>query len=370
MSEFITYWSNHLFGKFQSVFTLIIFAGVGYILSIFFYKSIEFLLIRLSGPNYKSISKNFKFSLRFFTTVASLNIGLEFTNFHDKTSHTISKILFILMVISLAYILIRIIQFIKDILYVKFDVSIAGNLNQRRARTQVDFLQKIGTAFIVFVCVAIVLMSFERVRELGTSLLASAGIAGIIIGFAAQKSLGNLLAGFQIAFTQPMRYDDVVIVQGQYGRVEEITLTYVVVKLWDERRLIIPISYFIDNTFENWTRTSSEMLGTVILYTDFSMPIEPMRSELKRLLENEGKALWDGKVAVVQITDVTEQSMQVRILVSALTSGLLFDLRCLVREKIMHFIIENYPNSLPVKRILSEPILNPTSGLATSESTN
>ena len=366
MEQFIIHWSDHLFGKFQSVCILVVFAVVGYVTSIMLYKGIEFLLIRLSGPTYKSISSNFKFSLRFFTTVLFLNIGLAFTNFNDKSSHAISKILFILIVVSLAYILIRIIQFIKEVLYVKFDVSIAENLNERRARTQVDFLQKIGTAFVIFVAIAIVLMSFERVRELGTSLLASAGIAGIIIGFAAQKSLGNLLAGFQIAFTQPMRYDDVVIVQGQYGRVEEITLTYVVVKLWDERRLILPISYFIDNSFENWTRTSSQMLGTVVLYTDFKMPIEPMREELTRLLENEGKSMWDGRVAFVQITDVTEQSMQVRVLLSALSSGLLFDLRCLVREKMIRFIIERYPECLPVKRIISDPILSPASGVVSA----
>jgi small-conductance mechanosensitive channel len=367
MEKFIVYWSGELFGKFQSVFILITFALVGYVMGVVFYKAIEYVLIRLSGTNYKAISRNFKFSLRFFTTVLLLNIGLAFTNFHDKTERIVGKILFILIVISLAYILIRILQFIKDILYLKFDVNITGNINERRARTQVDFLQKLGTAFVIFISIAIVLMSFERVRELGTSLLASAGIAGIIIGFAAQKSLGNLLAGFQIAFTQPMRYDDVVIVQGQYGRVEEITLTYVVVKLWDERRLILPISYFIDNAFENWTRTSSEMLGAVVLYTDFAMPLEPMREELKRLLDNEGKILWNGKVAVVQLTDLNEQSMQVRILVSAFNSGLLFDLRCLIREKMMQFIIQNYPHCLPVRRILSDPITNPSSGIVSVE---
>jgi len=367
MEQFIMHWSAQLFGKFQSVSILVVFGIIGYIISIFFYKAIGFLLIRLSNHNYKSVSRNFSFSLRFFITIVSLNIGLAFTNFEDKTANTISKIFFILMVFSLAYIIIRIIQFVKDVLYFKFNVDVVGNLNERRARTQVDFLQKTSSVFVVFISVAIVLMSFERVRELGTSLLASAGIAGVIIGFAAQKSLANLLAGFQIAFTQPIRYDDVVIVQGQYGRVEEITLTYVVIKLWDERRLILPISYFIDNSFENWTRTSSQMLGTVVLYTDFAMPIEPLREELKRILTNEGKAFWDEKVSALQITDLTEQSMQIRVLLSALNSALLFDLRCLVREKMMHFIIKNYPEHLPVKRIVSESILHPASGMLNAE---
>lgn len=363
MEKFIVYWSGEIFGRFQSVSILIAFALVGYIAGIVFYKIIEYLLVRLSGPTHKTINKNFKLSLRFFTVVVFLNIGLAFTNFQDKTESTIGRVLFILMVISLAYIIIGVIQFIKDILYLKFDVTVTGNLNERRARTQVDFLQKVGTAFIILISIAIILMSFERVRELGTSLLASAGIAGILIGFAAQKSLANLFAGFQIAFTQPMRYDDVVIVQGQYGRIEEITLTYVVVKLWDERRLILPISYFIDNTFENWTRTSSEMLGTVVLYTDFTMPLEPMREELKRLLDNEGKTLWNNKVGIVQLTELNEQSMQIRILVSSYNSSLLFDLRCLIREKMIQLITKQYPQCLPLKRIISEPILNPASGL-------
>lgn len=364
MEQFITYWSGHIFGRFQSVFIMIAFGAIGYVTGIILYKMIEFILMRLAGTNYKTISSNFKFSLGFFATVLFLNIGLTFTNFQDKTTNIFGKILFVLIVFSLAYIVIRIIKFIKEILYLKFDVRIAGNLNERRARTQVDFLQKVASAFVIFISIGIVLMSFDRVRELGTSLLASAGIAGIIIGFAAQKSLANLLAGFQIAFTQPMRYDDVVIVQGQYGRVEEITLTYVVVKLWDERRLIVPISYFIDNTFENWTRTSSEMLGTVILYVDFLMPVEPLREELKHLLANEGKPMWDERVAAVQVTDLNEQSMQIRVMVSALSSGLLFDLRCLIREKMIQFIIEKYPNCLPIKRIVSEPLVHPASEIS------
>lgn len=361
MEDLIKHLTNGLSEQYQSVFILIAYTVAGLFLGFLFYKIIEFILIRFSGPYYKAISRNFKFSLGFFTTVLFLNIGLEFTNFENKTAHTISKILFILIVFSLAYIIIRIIQYTRDLIYLKFDVSISGNLNERKARTQVDFLQKTASVFIAFIAIAIVLMSFDRVRELGTSLLASAGIAGIIIGVAAQKSLANLLAGFQIAFTQPIRYDDVVIVQGQYGRIEEIALTYVVIKAWDERRIIVPISYFIDNTFENWTRTSSEMLGTVILYTDFTMPVEPMREELSRILLNEGKTLWDGKVSAVQITDLLEQSMQVRILISALNSGALFDLRCMIREKMIRFISDQYPENLPARRIISESLNNPVS---------
>lgn len=363
MEQFINYWNAQLFGKFQSITIMIAFFIIGYLVSIFLYKIIAFILIKVSSTNHKTISQNFKLSLRIFLIVVFLNIGLAFTDFYDKTYFIVNKILFVLTVFSFAYILIRIFQFIKDVLYLKFNVNIIGNINERRARTQVDFLQKTGTAFIIIIAIAIVLMSFDRVRELGTSLLASAGIAGVIIGFAAQKSLANLLAGFQIAFTQPIRYDDVVIVQSQYGRIEEITLTYVVVRLWDERRLILPISYFIDNPFENWTRNSAEMLGTVMLYADYTIPLDPLRAELKRILSNEGKLIWDGRVGIVQLTDVKEQVVEIRVLVSAASSGVLFDLRCLVRENMLKYIVQQYPNSLPSKRIISEQLIHPASGI-------
>jgi len=186
-------------------------------------------------------------------------------------------------------------------------------------------------------------------RKIGTGLLTGVGIGGIIIGFAAQKSLGNLLAGFQIAFTQPIRIDDVVIVEGEWGRIEEITLTYVVVSIWDQRRMILPITYFIEKPFQNWTRVSAELLGTVFLYLDYTIPIQPLRDELSRLLTNH--PLWDKRVNVVQVTDNKENLIEVRLLMSARNSGKAFDLRCDVREQMIAFIRTNYPDSLPKNRI-------------------
>jgi small-conductance mechanosensitive channel len=190
-------------------------------------------------------------------------------------------------------------------------------------------------------------MSFSRVRELGTSLLASAGIAGLIIGLAAQKSIANLLAGFQIAFTQPIRIDDVVVVENEWGRIEEITLTYVVVVIWDSRRLVLPISYFIEKPFQNWTRVSSDILGSVMIHADYSVPVDELRKELTRILNEEGKKYWDGKVNSIQVTEATEKTIQIRALVSSVNSGSAWDLRCLVREKLIAFIQKNYPSSLP-----------------------
>src|SRR5690606_20385165 len=180
--------------------------------------------------------------------------------------------------------------------------------------------------------------------KIGAGLLTGVGIGGIIIGFAAQKSLGNLLAGFQIAFTQPMRIDDVLIVEGEWGRVEEITLTYVVVNIWDKRRLVLPIQYFIEKPFQNWTRTTAEILGTVFIYTDFTMNVQALREKLSELLRSN--SLWDGKVDVLQVTDFKPEVMEIRCLMSCRNSGDAFDLRCYVREKMIDYIKKEYPDSL------------------------
>jgi len=186
-------------------------------------------------------------------------------------------------------------------------------------------------------------------RKVGAGLLTGVGIGGIIIGFAAQKSLGNLLAGFQIAFTQPIRMDDVLIVEGEWGRVEEINLTYVVVNIWDKRRLVLPINYFIEKPFQNWTRTTAEILGTVFIYTDFTVPVQQLRDKLTELLE--GHPLWDRKVNVLQVTDLKERTMEIRCLMSCRNSGQAFDLRCFVREQMIDYIRTQFPESLSKTRV-------------------
>ena len=192
-------------------------------------------------------------------------------------------------------------------------------------------------------------MSFDSIRSIGVSLLTSAGIAGIIIGLAAQKAIATLLAGIQIALTQPIRIEDVVIIEGEWGWIEEITLTYVVVRIWDKRRLVVPTTYFIENTFQNWTRNSSEILGTVFIYTDYEIPFEKLREELTRLLQ--GSSLWDRKTNVLQVTDATDRSVEIRALMSAKDSPTAWDLRVYVREQLIVFIKENYPESLPKSRV-------------------
>jgi small-conductance mechanosensitive channel len=192
------------------------------------------------------------------------------------------------------------------------------------------------------------LMVFQPVRQLGTAMIASAGVAGIVIGFAAQKSLGTLLAGFQIAMTQPIRIDDVVIVEGGWGKIEEITLTYVVVRIWDLRRLVVPITYFIEKPFQNWTRTSADILGTVMLQVDYTIPVDAVRQELTRILEESPN--WDRKVNGLQVTEAKEKTLELRALMSSSDASKSWDLRCEVREKLVAFIQEHYPASLPLVR--------------------
>jgi small-conductance mechanosensitive channel len=229
------------------------------------------------------------------------------------------------------------------------DISVKDNLEARKKLTRFRVLERLVIAIIVVIAVGAILMTFESIKNIGTSLLASAGVAGIIIGFAAQRSIATFLAGIQIALTQPIRLEDAVVVEGEWGWIEEITFTYVVIRIWDRRRLIVPINYFIENPFQNWTRNSADILGPVVLYTDYRVPVSEIREELDRILSNTD--LWNGDVKVVQVVDTTEKTVIVRILVSGADSPTTWDLRVHVREKMVEFLTNNYPESLPHSRI-------------------
>jgi small-conductance mechanosensitive channel len=248
-----------------------------------------------------------------------------------------------------AFLAIRMVAFVRELVVGQYDAMAEDNLRARKLYTQFRIIERILVFVIVLFAIAVALLTFEEVRQVGVSLLASAGIIGIIVGFAAQKTLGSLLAGIQIAVAQPIRIDDAVIVEGEFGRVEEINLTYVVLKIWDERRLIVPINYFLDKPFQNWTRVSTDLLGTVFFYLNYNAPVEAMRQELDRILLNN--PLWDGKAKDLHVTDVKESSIEVRVLVSSTNSGNTFTLRCNVRENMITFLQKNYPECLPRTRL-------------------
>lgn len=303
---------------------------------------------------FRSILRHMGPPFTWFLPLFVFNLLLPIMRMPADIQSRISKIVEIALIITFAWILLRAIRVVQDYVFHRFDVSKSDNLRERKIRTQLAYIRQIVVALIIFLTIAAVLLSFSSLRRIGAGLLTGVGIGGIIIGFAAQRSLGNLLAGLQIAFTQPIRIDDAVLIEGEFGRVEEITLTYVVVKLWDERRLILPINYFIEKPFQNWTRHSAELLGTVTLYTDYTVPVESVREELKRLVKDN--PLWDGKAVALEVTDTTPDSVQLRALISARTSGDAWTLRCAVRESLVQFITKNYPESLPKTRAELEQV--------------
>jgi small-conductance mechanosensitive channel len=274
----------------------------------------------------------------------------------------------ILLIGAFSVLIIRGVNAVQTALMSRHRLDVPENLSARKIFTQVSVIRKIIVTAVVIIATGSILMLFGPVRQFGTSILASAGIAGIVIGFAAQKTLGNVLAGIQIALTQPLLIDDIVVVEGEFGQIEEITLTYVTVRTWDLRRLILPITYFVEKPFQNWSRVSTELLGTVILYLDYQAPMGELRKELKRLVENNPK--WDKRVCGLQVTDTKERIIEVRALVSATDPGKTFDLRCELREGLIQFLCRNYPESLPRTRNVDvEPTATPRRKRADSEAT-
>ncbi|MGE0360052.1 MAG: mechanosensitive ion channel family protein [Vicinamibacterales bacterium] len=259
----------------------------------------------------------------------------------------------LLLILLVSYLAYEMVDAAAAFVLQQHRVDVTDNLRARSIYTQVTVLKKVAVAAIGVFTLASALMVFESVRQFGASILASAGIAGVIVGFAAQRSIATLLAGFQIALTQPIRLDDVVIVEGEWGRIEDITLTYVVIRIWDQRRLVVPINHFIEQPFQNWTRSSAEILGTVFLHVDYTLPIEAVRNELTRILEKSPH--WDGRVNVVHVTEAREHTLEVRALVSASDASRAWDLRCEVREKLVAFVQRVYPESLPRMRASLDP---------------
>lgn len=255
----------------------------------------------------------------------------------------------LLMIVATTWLVARIIAGFAQGVMNRHPVDVADNVAARRIHTQTRVLSRIAMTLAVIMGGAMLLMTFPGARQVGASLLASAGVVGLIAGFAAKPVFSNMIAGLQLALTQPIRLDDVLIVEGEWGRVEEITGTYVVLRIWDDRRLIIPLQYFIEKPFQNWTRNSSELLGSVFFYVDYGMPLAPLRAELERILRAAPE--WDQRFFNLVVTDATERTMQIRVLCTAASSGIAWDLRCIVREGLIDFMQREYPQYLPRVRL-------------------
>lgn len=232
-----------------------------------------------------------------------------------------------------------------DVVSAQYRLDVPDNTAARRVQTQVQVLHRIVIVIVSIVTLSVMLMTFPQIKHIGISLLASAGLAGLVIGTAMKSSLSSLIAGVQIAFTQPIRIEDAVVVEGEWGWIEEIGTTYVIVRLWDLRRMVLPLSYFLEHPFQNWTRQSADLLGSVFLYVDYTVPVEEVRKELRRIVQNNPK--WRGQVCVLQVTDATTNAVQLRALVDARDSSSAWDLRCEIREALIQFLQEKYPHGLP-----------------------
>jgi len=260
----------------------------------------------------------------------------------------------LLLIFSISWICIQFTHAGEYYLQSHLDVESADNLSARKRLTQLKVFKGIANSIIIVLAIAISLLTFKEVRTLGLSLLTSAGIFGIIIGFAAQKSIAMFLAGIQLAITQPIRLDDVVIVENEWGRIEEITSTYVVVKIWDERRLVLPVTWFLEKPFQNWTRNSAQITGTIFINVDYSFPVESIRNAMPEMLKKYPD--WDGRFWNVQVTKVTEQYKEIRMMLTSADSGKNWDLRAAIREELIDFININYPDTFAKIRIKQESL--------------
>lgn len=268
---------------------------------------------------------------------------------------------------ALAWVLITTIQLWSDVVVARHRIDVEDNLLARQLGTRVDILTRAAVILVIIVGVGMELMTFPEVRTIGTTLLASAGLAGIVAGLAARPLFENLVAGIQLALTQPIRLDDVVVIETQFGRIEEIHSTYVVVRLWDLRRLVVPLTYFINTPFENWTRRTANLMGEVYVFADWTLDVAALRAELPAIVARS--PLWDKQFQNLQVTDVTERALQIRALVTARNSGDLFDLRCFVREGIVAYIREHQPQAMPKLRVELPPASDsaPTQPAVTEE---
>ena len=314
-----------------------------------FSQQINSLLKNIQGEHLRLFTKYWKKPLVISSIIIAICIILPVS---VKKIGVYDQISTILTIGILTWLVIQTVRTIKDIIINNGFRHHQNNLDAQRINTQVGILVRIITLVLVLVGISLMLMTFPQIREIGISILASAGIAGVVLGFAAQKSLGGILAGVQIALTQPIKIGDEVVVENEVGTIEEINLTYVVMYTIDKRRVIIPIHYFIENIFQNWTRNSSDLLGVIYMEVDYTAPIQKIRNALDSILQET--SLWDKKVKALQVVNAKPQTIELRVLASASNPTDTWNLRCYVREKLIEFLQENHPYCLPKVRLVIE----------------
>ena len=334
------------------LFSTVILAAA-FLIGLMIYVVVSFLISRwdkfISSRKFKIKFAHLRKPLFFLIPAICVLTSIPFTRLSEEAAPIIVHALSLCLIASCGWLFIKAVYMLREMILSQYDFEARDNLRARMVYTQTRVIANIITAGIILSAVSFMLMTFSAVRQIGVSILASAGIIGVVLGFAAQKTLGNVIAGIQIAIAQPIRLDDAVVVENEWGWIEEITLTYVVVRIWDLRRLVLPISYFIEKPFQNWTRTSADILGSVFIYVDYTVPVGEVRAELERILKES--PYWDKKVKVLQVTNTTEHTVELRALMSAADSPTAWNLRCETREKLIEFLQRKYPKSLPRTRV-------------------
>ena len=331
--------------------------GVGLLCALAAHQAVVLIVRRAIGKTdtfWRELIRRTRRPTRFAFLIVGLALAAPLARMPELQLAILNKVLLIGFIVLCGWTALTALD-ISSVIYTrKFRIDVEDNLLARKHLTQTRILRHTAAVLIVVLTIAFALMTFSGVRQYGVSLLASAGAAGIIAGLALQPFLTNLIAGIQIATTQPIRIDDAVIVEGEWGNVEEISSTYVVVKLWDWRRMVLPLTYFIQKPFQNWTRESASLIGTAMIYVDYAAPIDVLRRKLEEIAA--ASPLWDRDVVNLAVTDLTERTMQVRCLVSARNAGVVFDLRCEVREKMIAFMQAELPHALPRDRLDLSPL--------------
>ncbi|MGH9089369.1 MAG: mechanosensitive ion channel family protein [Acidimicrobiales bacterium] len=299
----------------------------------------------------RSLVEKLELPARFALPLLGAELAIGAIGLPDPTGTILVHAIGAVLAIALAWLVVRSTYVLDDIILDRYQMDVANNLRSRRVRTQIQVLRRITVVVVTVVTLAVILLSFPEVRAAGAGLLASAGVVGIIAGVAARPTATNVIAGLQIALSQPIRVDDVVVVQTQWGRIEEIALTYVIVRIWDLRRLVLPISYFVEQPFENWTRSTADIMGWVFIQVDYAAPVQELRRAFEQIIA--GSSNWDGKVGVLQVTTLGTETMQLRALMSSADSSRSWDLQCEVREQMIAYIQQHCPWALPHLRVRS-----------------
>ena len=327
------------------------------IAALLLYAVVLMLVRRAMGgrnPFVRTVLSATKGPIRLGLLLMALAIALPATPLDASTTAILARLLGLATICLFGWIALTALHIAADLYLMRFRLDVEDNLLARKHVTQVRVLQRVLEVVIVLVTVGFALMTFDAVRQFGVTLFASAGVAGIVAGLAARPVLSNFLAGVQLAVAQPIRIDDTVVIENESGNIEEITFSYVVVKLWDLRRLVVPLSYFIEKPFQNWTRTGGDLIGSVFFYVDHTAPVDVIRNKFIEIVAQS--KLWNGKVASLQVSDCKETTIELRALVSANNASATWDLRCEIREKLVEFLQREYPFALP--RVRNETVAN------------